>query len=70
MPDCPTCGKPLEPPTIECSSCGAGLHRACAKRTMGKSYCKNCYKQAKKQARFERMAQREALGREKPGKMW
>ena len=30
----------------------------------------NCYKSAKKQARFERMAQREALGREKPGKMW
>lgn len=55
---------------VKCSSCSAELHRACAKRTMGKSYCKDCYKQAKKQARFERMAQREALGGGKPGKIW
>ncbi|KUO42180.1 MAG: hypothetical protein AVW05_00430 [Hadesarchaea archaeon DG-33] len=70
MPDCPICGKPLESPMVKCSSCNAELHRACAKRTMGKSYCKDCYKQAKKQARFERMVQHEALGREKPGRMW
>lgn len=70
MPDCPICEKPLEPPTIKCTSCGVELHRACAKRTMGKSYCKNCYRQAKKQARYERMAQRDAWGGGKPGRMW
>ena len=70
MPDCPVCGKPLGPPTIKCSSCGSEIHRACAKRTMGKSYCRNCFRQAKKEARFERMAQRAALGRKKPGEMW
>jgi hypothetical protein len=37
---------------------------------MGKFYCKNCYRAAKKQARFERMAQREALAGGKPGKIW
>jgi len=29
---------------------------------MGKSYCKSCYKKGKKQARYERMAQRDAWG--------
>jgi len=37
---------------------------------MGKPYCKNCFRQAKKQSRYERMAQRDALGGGKPGKMW
>jgi len=37
---------------------------------MGKSYCKNCFKRAKKQSRYERMAQRDAWGGGKPGKMW
>jgi hypothetical protein len=55
---------------VKCANCDVELHRACAKRTIGKSYCKNCFKQAKKQTRYERMAQRDALGGGKPGKMW
>jgi predicted amidophosphoribosyltransferase len=71
MPDCSACGKPLAPPTVKCLSCGAELHRACAKRVMGRSYCKKCYKQAKKQARYERMAQRaEVFGAKRPTKVW
>lgn len=70
MPDCPICSKPLEPPMVKCTTCGSELHRACAKRTMGRPYCKNCYRQAKKQSRYERMAQRDALRRDRPGKMW
>ena len=71
MADCLVCGKPLAPPTVKCMSCGVELHRTCAKRSLGKTYCKNCYKQAKKQIRFERMAQRDSVfGAKKPGKVW
>ncbi len=71
MPDCPTCNKPLSPPVVKCSSCGAELHRACAKHTLGKWYCKNCYKKVKKQVRFEHMVQRASVfGAKKPGKVW
>ena len=70
MADCTICGKPLEPPTVKCATCGAELPHACAKRTMGRPYCKNCYRRAKKQARYERMAQRDVWGRGRPGKMW
>lgn len=70
MPNCPICNKPLEPPTVKCANCGTELHRACAKKTTGKSYCKECYKQGKKQARYERMAQRDAWGGSRPGETW
>ncbi len=71
MVDCPVCGKELTPPTIRCSICGAEVHRRCGKKLVGKWYCKGCYKEAKKEARYERMAQRSATfsGR-KPGRIW
>ena len=58
MAICPVCGKPLQPPIIKCASCGTELHRECAKKTLGKAYCKNCFKKGKKESRYERMAQR------------
>jgi len=63
MGECPVCGKPVEAGGVKCASCGVELHKECAKRTMGKNYCKNCYKDAKKKSRYERMAQRDAWGR-------
>lgn len=59
--DCPVCGEPLSAPTVKCSGCGVLLHKKCAKRTLGKSYCKSCYKQAKKTARYEIMARKSAM---------
>lgn len=59
MPNCDNCGKPLERPIAKCAGCGAEMHRECAKKTMGKTYCKSCYKKGKKQSRYERMAQRD-----------
>jgi late competence protein required for DNA uptake (superfamily II DNA/RNA helicase) len=70
MVDCPTCGKPLNARTVRCSRCEVELHRGCAKKTMGKYYCKRCYREGKKLARYERMAQRTALGQSAPKKMW
>jgi hypothetical protein len=71
MAECPTCSKLIEPPAVRCSNCGVELHRACAKKTLGRWYCKGCYKEAKKQAKFERMAQRAStFGAERPGKLW
>ena len=69
--DCPVCNKSLTPPTVRCTTCGAELHRACAKHALGKWYCKNCYKKVKKQVKFEHMAQRASVfGSKKPGKVW
>ncbi|MEM3421778.1 MAG: hypothetical protein QW835_02190 [Candidatus Hadarchaeum sp.] len=59
MPSCAVCGKPLEKATVKCARCGAEMHRQCAKKTLGKSYCRSCYKEGKKQSRYERMAQRD-----------
>ncbi|MDI6819677.1 MAG: hypothetical protein QMC89_02065 [Candidatus Hodarchaeaceae archaeon] len=71
MVECPACGKQLSPPTVKCSGCGVELHRACARRTTGKWYCKDCYKKGKREARFEHMAQRASIfGAKKPGKVW
>ena len=58
MANCANCGKSLEQPIVECASCGTELHRACAKKTLGKVYCKSCFKKGKKESRYERMAQR------------
>ena len=63
MPKCQICGRPLEPPTTKCAKCGTELHRVCAKKTMGKAYCKDCYREGKKQSRYERMAQRTTWAR-------
>lgn len=59
MANCPICDKALEQPTVKCAKCGVELHRACAKRTMGKFYCKDCFREGKKLGRYERMAQRD-----------
>jgi late competence protein required for DNA uptake (superfamily II DNA/RNA helicase) len=61
MADCPVCGKPLAPPTLKCDSCKVEIHKDCAKKTTGKHYCKSCFKEGKKLARYERMAQRAAI---------
>jgi len=38
---------------------------------MGKWYCKSCYRQAKKQIKFEQMAQRSSIfDTKRPGKVW
>ncbi len=58
MANCFVCGKPLEPPIVKCSNCGKELHRGCGKKTLGKIYCKDCFKKGKKDSRYERMAQR------------
>lgn len=68
--DCPVCGKPLAPPSVQCSLCKAEVHRDCAKKLTGRYYCKRCYRQGKKMARYERMAQRRALGQHAPKKLW
>jgi len=60
MSNCPICDKGLEPPTVKCSKCGTELHKSCAKRTTGKFYCKDCFKEGKKLSRYERMAQRDS----------
>ncbi|MGQ9788230.1 MAG: hypothetical protein ACUVQM_02835 [Candidatus Hadarchaeaceae archaeon] len=60
MPNCAICEKTLEKPTVKCSSCGREMHRVCAKKTLGKYYCKSCFKKGKQQSRYERMAQRDA----------
>jgi len=58
MANCANCGKSLEQPIVKCAGCGTELHRACAKKTLGKAYCKSCFKKGKKESRYERMAQR------------
>jgi hypothetical protein len=69
MADCPVCKQPLTPPTVRCSNCGTELHKDCGKRGMGKWYCKDCYKRAKKGIKFEQMAQRSSiLGPKRQGK--
>jgi hypothetical protein len=68
--DCPVCGESVTPPAVGCFICKVQLHRACAKKLTGKYYCKRCYRQGKRLARYERMAQREALGQTAPKKLW
>lgn len=68
--ECPVCGKPLTHPIVQCAICKVNLHRDCAKKIGGRYYCKRCYRQGKKMARYERMAQREALGQKAPKKLW
>jgi|YelNatPaOPRAMG01_1025707.scaffolds.fasta_scaffold436063_1 hypothetical protein len=63
MSECPICGKPIETGAVKCASCGIEIHKECAKRTMGKNYCKECYRKAKKESRYERMAQRDSWAR-------
>lgn len=69
--ECPTCSRPLTPPILKCSTCGAELHRGCAKKVAGKWYCSGCFKRAKREAKFELMAQRATVfAVKKPGKTW
>jgi uncharacterized protein with PIN domain len=68
--ECPTCGKPLSPPVARCDICKEEIHRSCAKKLTGRYYCRRCYRQGKRMARYERMAQRAALGQQAPKKLW
>ncbi|MFN4133654.1 MAG: hypothetical protein ACK4GQ_04730 [Candidatus Hadarchaeales archaeon] len=70
MAECPACGKLISPPTVKCTKCGVEMHRGCAKKTMGKFYCKQHYREGKKMARYEKMAQMDALGQKAPKKLW
>ncbi|MEM2874974.1 MAG: zinc ribbon domain-containing protein [Candidatus Hadarchaeales archaeon] len=63
MSECPVCGNPVETDVVKCASCGVELHRGCAKRTLGKNYCKRCYREAKRRSRYEMMAQRDSWAR-------
>lgn len=71
MVDCLVCEKELAPPTVRCSKCDAEVHRGCAKKRVGKWYCGECYKEAKKEVKYEKMARRaRTFGGGKPGKIW
>ncbi|MCQ8898414.1 MAG: hypothetical protein NQU48_03130 [Hadesarchaea archaeon] len=62
MTSCSVCGKPVER-GVRCSTCGATLHRECAKKILGKFYCRKCYREGRKEARYERMRQWGVPGR-------
>ncbi|MEM2282931.1 MAG: hypothetical protein QXH26_05295 [Candidatus Hadarchaeales archaeon] len=67
---CAECGREIEARGVRCSTCAAALHRECAKKVLGRWYCRRCYKQAKKTAKFELMARRDYLERKLPKKIW
>jgi len=65
---CPVCGGELSPPTVRCSRCDMEVHRKCAKKRVGRWYCRRCYKEAKKEITYEKMARRaDIFGRGKFG---
>ncbi len=70
MSVCPVCGKPLEARKVKCFGCAVELHRECAKKTMGKFYCRRCYREGKRRARLERMRQWGGMGKKVPHKLW
>jgi len=44
------------------------VHRKCAKKRVGRWYCRRCYKEAKKEITYEKMARRaDIFGRGKFG---
>ncbi|MEM2866830.1 MAG: hypothetical protein QW098_06815 [Candidatus Hadarchaeales archaeon] len=63
MASCAVCGRPISESGVKCSGCGANLHRECAKKLLGKFYCRGCLREGKKQARYERMRQWGTPGR-------
>jgi len=67
---CAVCGKEIAGGKVKCEICGAEMHEECAKKIMGRRYCKRCYKEGKKRARYERMAQRSMIGKKLPKKLW
>lgn len=70
MVNCAVCGKEIAGEKVECAICKTAMHRGCAKKISGKYYCKQCYKEGKKRARYERMAQRAMIGKKLPKKLW
>jgi late competence protein required for DNA uptake (superfamily II DNA/RNA helicase) len=67
---CVECGREIKERGVKCSTCAAALHQECAKKVLGKWYCRRCYKQAKKSAKFELMARRDYLTKKLPKKIW
>ena len=58
MVDCPVCDEELTAPMVMCSKCDTQAHRGCSKKRVGKWYCKDFFKKAKKVVQYEKMSRR------------
>lgn len=70
MTQCGECGREIQGRGVKCATCSIPLHKECAKKILGKFYCRKCYKQAKKTAKYELMARKDYLVRKYPKKLW